>query len=293
MLDIYVNIGNTLSALESSLRIAISNADNFNSPGYKYSYASFTTVFNNVITSGMMLSANNANNPIATGASMTIGSTGTDFKQGNIGLGTALDVAISGEGFFSLSASTQEFGSGASRVFTRNGRFQKDFAGKFITDSFGRKVFGFKLDNNGNKVSDVEVPIETDGNTDVGFVEGGVLVTNFQSRKDAIANNTTPVPEQKALYKLSLTSFRNKQGLVVVDGGAYKATLAAGDPLPVGESGTGIYGDILQESLESSNIDVARVALDMALLNRGFAATQGIIDDVNKITNNLISKLTG
>ena len=50
---------------------------------------------------------------------------------------------------------------------------------------------------------------------------------------------------------------------------------------------------ILSESVESSNIRVAKVALDMALINRGFSAIQGVIDDVNKIINNTISKLTG
>ena len=78
-----------------------------------------------------------------------------------------------------------------------------------------------------------------------------------------------------------------------MDGAAYHATIAAGNEIKPSTSGSSVYGDILGNKLESSNIDVAKVALDMALMNRGFSAIQGVIDDVNKVTNNLISKLAG
>lgn len=286
MLDIYKSVGNSLSALESALRLSISNADNFNTPGYKYSFATFTTVFNNVISSGT-----EDVNPKSLGGSMTLGSTSTDFSQGNIGFGTNMDVAISGDGFFLLSQSAQEFGAGGQKVYTRNGRFQVDFSNTFVTDTFGRKVFGFQLDQNGNRVSSTLVPVQTHGQTDIGFIEGGILVGNFSARKDAIAAGDPNPPEFVPLYQLGLTSFQNKQGLVIVDGAAYKATIAAGEELPIGVSGEGPYGDVLPEALEASNIDVAKVALDMALLNRGFNAIQGVIDDINKILNGLISKL--
>ena len=119
MLDIYVNITNSITALEKALRIAISNADNFNTPGYKYTFASFTTVYNEILTTG-----SETQNPLEFGGSMTLGSTSTDFSQGSISFGTHMDVAIVGEGFLSLSQSAVEFGAAANKVLTRNGRFQ-------------------------------------------------------------------------------------------------------------------------------------------------------------------------
>ena len=63
--------------------------------------------------------------------------------------------------------------------------------------------------------------------------------------------------------------------------------------MPFSTSGEGAYGSILAEQLEASNVDVAKIGLDMAQLNRSFAAVQGIVDDVNKTLSGLISKLGG
>lgn len=286
-LDLYKNIGNSLSGLTSALRIAISNADNFNTPGFKYTYASFTTVYNQVLAPGTKTT-----NPLELGGSMTLGSTTTDFSQGNIGFGTALDAAIIGDGFFMLSKNTDEFDAQAEKVYTRAGRFQTDHAKEFLTDSFGRKVFGFKLDESGNLESNALVPIQTDGNSDIGFLDNGVLVANYEKNKTEIAEGNTNPTATVPLYKLALTSFQNKQGLVLGQGAALGETTASGESLTPDVSG-GLYGTISGAKLESSNIDVAKVALDMALLNRGFSAIQGVIDDVNKIVQGVIQKLSG
>jgi len=202
-------------------------------------------------------------------------------------------MAISGEGFFILSRSAVDTDGNAPKVYSRNGRFQTDLANRFVTDAFGRKLFGFPVNEAGEITSRELVPIETNGNTDVGFTDGGLFVGNFQARADAIAAGDPNPPAHIPLFRVGMSSFTNKQGLVIVDGGALQPTLAAGDAFEPGVGGEGPYGDLLGSSLESSNIDVARVALDMALLNRGFSAIQGVIDDVNKVVNNLIGKLTG
>lgn len=287
MFDLYKNIQNSIGGLTSALRIAISNADNFNTPGFKYTYASFTTVYNQIISSG-----SETKNPMTIAGSMTLGSTTTDFAQGNVTFGTSLDVALVGDGFFTLSQSAQEFDGTAPKVYTRAGRFQVDFSNNYLTDAFGRKLYGYKLNGAGQLESRELVPIQITGQTDLGFIDGGILVNNFQKNKDDIAaGNPTPTT-RIPLYQLAITSFQNKQGLVVGEGAAYRSTVASGDPLEFAVSGELSYGNVLGERLEASNIDVAKVALDMALLNRGFSAIQGVIDDVNKVMNGLISKLS-
>lgn len=286
-LDLYKNIGNSLSGLTSALRIAISNADNFNTPGFKYTYASFTTVYNQVLAPGT-----ETTNPMELGGSMTLGSTTTDFSQGNIGFGTALDAAIIGDGFFILSKNTDEFDAQSEKLYTRAGRFQTDNTKQFLTDAFGRKVFGFQLDEAGNPVSNALVPIQTDGHSDIGFQDNGILVANYEKNKTEVAEGNENATATIPLYKLALTSFQNKQGLILSQGAALEATSASGEALTPDVSG-GTFGSISGAKLESSNIDVAKVALDMALLNRGFSAIQGVIDDVNKIVQGIIQKLAG
>lgn len=281
MLDLYVSNKNALVGLESALRIAISNANNFNTPGYKYTFTSFTTMYTEAISSG-----SKHTNPIETGSGMTLGSTSTDFSQGNITIGTALDVALVGEGFFLVSPSATEFTAVANSVYTRKGRFQVDSSNNFLVDDFGRKVYGFPTDDFGNLISTVPEPIQTKGFTDVAFTDGG----NFVSGKGT--------ENQKSLYKIAITTFQNKEGLVSTSGGAYKKTIASGNQFNIGTAGDSItdgslttYGNILSSSLEGSNVDIAKVALDMNLLNRGFAAVQAVIDDVTKIITEIIKKI--
>ena len=288
MLDLYINAKNSLDGLNSALRIAISNANNFNTPGFKYTFASFTTVYNEALTSGT-----ENTNPLQMGSSMTLGATRIDFSQGNISIGSPLDLAIVGEGFFALSESDSDFSSGAPKVFTRAGSFLVDSSNRFLTDSFGRKVYGFKTDENGNVINDELVPIETDGELDIGFLDGGILAANWNSSQG------DPNIEARPMYRIAMTTFQNKQGLVLKNGGAFKPTVASGESFAFGPAGTrigesgNVYGDLIAESIESTNVDVARVALDMNLLNRGFSAITGVIDDITKILSNLISKLPG
>ena len=282
MLDVYLSNKNAIVGLESALRIAISNANNFNTPGYKYTFSTFTTMYTEAISTGT-----DVTNPIETGSGMMLGSTSTDFSQGNITIGTELDVAISGEGFFMISASAAEFSGNANHLYTRSGSFQVDNTNTYLVDDFGRKVFGFPVDENGDVTSTVPEAIQTGGFTSLAFEDGGTLLGN-------------PDGEAVPLYKIALTTFQNKEGLISSSGGAYKSTYSSGDAFDAGISGSLIaedsassYGDILSESLEGSNVDIAKVALDMNLLNRGFSAVQAVIDDVTKIINELIKKISG
>ena len=288
MFDLYVQAKNALTSLESALRVTISNANNYNTPGFKYIFTSFTTLYNEPYTTGTL-----TQNPIQVGAGMTMGSTSTDFSQGTISIGTALDVAITGEGFMLLSSSPADFSSGSNKVYTRSGRFQVDLSNTYLVDAFGRKVYGYKLNENGDVADTTLVPIQTNGQTDIGFTDGGLLIANYNEVK------TDPTVKKKPLYRLALTTFQNKQGLVLSDGASYTATAASGQQAAPGIAGSPIggtvstYGNILANSLESANIDVARVALDMNLLNRGFSATQGFIDNITKVLQGLLKIMGG
>ncbi|MCP4049705.1 MAG: flagellar hook basal-body protein [bacterium] len=286
MLDIYVDVRNSLSALTQGLRVSIANANNFNTPGYKYTYSSFATVFNFLSRGG----TENIN-PMDFPGSATLGALTTDFSQGSVHLGTELDCAIIGDGFFVMSRSVTEFSSGSQKVYSRTGRFQMDYNSQYLTDIFGRKVYGFKVNSSGEITDRTPVPIDVEGEVDVGIVDGGLVVANYNANKDALASSAEVVPEHKPLYRVALTSFRNKQGLVTVDGPAYKNTISSGDALEYAAANESVYGSIKGGHLESSNIDIATVSMDMNLLNRGFSAVQGVIDDINKIYTQTLSKI--
>lgn len=282
MLDLYVQNKNSIQALGSALRIAISNANNFNTPGYKYTFASFTTMYNQAMHGGT-----EKRNPMETGSGMQLGSTSTDFSQGNLGLGTNMDLAIVGEGFFNISTSASET-EASSLLYTRSGRFMVDSSNTYVVDPFGRKLFGFPLDTDGNIKSKALEAIQTKQFSSVAFQDGGILVGDPDS--------DNPIP----LYKVAISTVQNKQGLVSTTGAAYKTTVASGESFApktsgekISENGTNSYGDMFTESLESANVDVSKVALDMSLLNRGFSANNAVVDDVTKILSEFIKKIGG
>lgn len=284
-LGIYSGIKNSVDALESALRIAMANADNFNSPGYKYLSASFSSMF-----SEMVRPATETTNPISTGSSIALTSTNTDFSQGSATIGDHLAMAIIGTGFFicgrSWAARNQQ------QIYTRNGKFTLDISTNCVTDSMGRQLLGYKIKPDGTPDTSHLVPMDTTGYTDVGFVDGGKLVSNVSLTPTVGLNANRQVEGQTALYQVALTNFTNKQGLMVIDGGGYIETISSGPSYGPHLPDTGEYGSIKSKSLEGSNIDVARISLDMNQLSRGFTAIQGIIDDVNKIFDKMMQALS-
>ena len=282
MLDLYVQNKNSMKALGSALRIAIANANNFNTPGYKYTYASFTTMYTKAIMGGT-----ENRNPVEVGSGMQLGSTSTDFSQGNLGLGTNMDLAIVGEGFFNISSNANELEPN-SPLYTRSGRFMVDSSNTYIVDPFGRKLFGFPVDANGNITSTQMQALQTKDYASVAFQDGGLLVGDPES--------DNPVP----LFKVAIATMQNKQGLVSTTGGAYKTTISSGEAFTaktsgdtIGTDSSNVYGEIFTESVESANVDVSKVALDMSLLNRGFSANNAVVDDITKIISEFIKKIGG
>ena len=144
----------------------------------------------------------------------------------------------------------------------------------------------------GETIGDYELIVEKEWSAP-GFIDGGVLVGNFAARRNDIEDGIENPSLHKPLYRLAVTSFKNRDGLLFSEGNVWRATAASGASLPYGISGQGIYGDVFAEQLEGSNVDVAKLGLDMARIQRSFNAVQGVLDDINKMIDKIISKLAG
>jgi len=107
-----------LTASNSALGITSNNIANANTTGFKNSQAEFGTVF----TSGAV----NLNTSTGGEGVQLIGSP-QQFTQGDITTTSSpLDMAISGNGFFTLN-------SPSGTVYTRNGQFQEDNQGNVVS----------------------------------------------------------------------------------------------------------------------------------------------------------------
>ena len=108
-----------LTAASSDLDVTANNIANADTVGFKQSRAEFADVF--------AAGAVNLNtSPVGEG--VRLATTAQQFTQGNISTsGSNLDLAISGDGFFTL----QDPSSGI--VYTRNGQFSEDKNGNVVT----------------------------------------------------------------------------------------------------------------------------------------------------------------
>jgi flagellar hook protein FlgE len=108
-----------LTASNSDLDVTANNIANSNTIGFKSSRAEFADVY----------AAGAVNlNTSSIGEGVRLDETAQQFSQGNITTtGSNLDLAISGDGFFTLSDPTNGI------VYTRNGEFQEDKNGNVVT----------------------------------------------------------------------------------------------------------------------------------------------------------------
>lgn len=122
-----------LNAASANLSVTANNIANANTYGFKGSRSEFAEIY----TAGNESLATNVS-----GSGVRLSAVKEDFSQGNIEFtNNALDLAIGGEGFFTLSLE-------GSRAYSRAGNFTVDREG-FVVNPQGGKLQGFPYVGNG------------------------------------------------------------------------------------------------------------------------------------------------
>ncbi|RPE80882.1 flagellar hook protein FlgE [Vulcaniibacterium tengchongense] len=112
-----------INAANADLNVTANNIANVNTAGFKESRAEFADLFS---STAYGLSRN------AIGSGVRLSNVAQQFSQGNIDpTGRNLDIAIDGEGFFTLSAN-------GARVYSRAGNFQTDANGYVVNPDGAR-----------------------------------------------------------------------------------------------------------------------------------------------------------
>lgn len=83
--------------------------------------------------------------------------------------------------------------------------------------------------------------------------------------------------KQQFVGQVALVHFDNAEGLIPVGKNAFAASVDSGtehsaDGVLVGRAGTGIFGDIKGQALESSNVDLANELVRLMVLQRSYSA---------------------
>jgi len=135
-----------MNAASSDLNVISNNIANSNTTGFKESRAEFGDVF---AVSPYGVATN------ATGAGARLQRVAQQFNQGNIDFtGNALDMGVSGQGFFTLS-------NNGAMVYSRAGNFSTDASGYVVNPSGQRlQVFAANPDGttfNTSKLTDIQL----------------------------------------------------------------------------------------------------------------------------------------
>ena len=135
-----------MNAASQDLNVTSNNIANVNTTGFKQSRAEFGDLF--------AVSAYGLSN-VATGAGVRMQAVAQQFGQGNIDFtGRALDMAISGQGFFTLS-------SNGATVYSRAGNFGADREG-FVVNPSGHRLQVFQPNGAGGfdtgRMGDLQLP---------------------------------------------------------------------------------------------------------------------------------------
>ncbi len=206
------------------------NLANINTTGFKKSDINFKDLaYKNVVIAKERYSA--------IGLGSSVDGVRKIFTQGNIkDTGNPLDLAIEGEGYFSVRQAD------GTLAYTRDGSFRIDSEGRFVNSS-------------GNIL---EPPVTVEGF----FNE--ILI----SEKGVISVVEADSEELREIGKITLVRFQNPAGLEAISGNLFKETIASGPAINDNDDGT--FGNIRQGYLEMSNINVIEEMVNLIVAQRAY-----------------------
>jgi flagellar basal-body rod protein FlgG len=236
-----------LDASQSSIDTASNNLANVNTTSFKAN----SILFQDLLYTTTQIAGLTAPAGTQIGRGVQVSSTDKRFGQGPLqSTGTALDVAIEGQGFFKVKRPD------SSIAYTRSGTFQVSSTGQLVTSD------GFLL----------QPPI--------------TVPTNFTSISigtDGTVSVTTPSSATlQKVGQITLTRFANPPGLISVGNTLYSASPASGSPVTAvpGQGGTGL---LRQGFLEGSNVDAATELTNLLIAQQTFSANSQAIVVANEM----------
>ncbi len=228
-----------MGAQQLRLDILANNLANVSTNGYKKVRADFEDlVYTNI---------KHAGTPVAQGSQLPTGlfvghgvrpaATERIFTLGNLQkTGNALDLAITGDGFFQVQLQDGRI------AYTRDGAFKRDAEGRIVTSD------GYLL------VPSITIPADA---TDLMVADDGTVSVKLTTG------------EINTIGNITLVKFINPQGLEAMGKNLFLATAASGDPTE-GTPGQDGFGAIQQGYLEKSNVDVVNEMVNMIACQRAY-----------------------
>lgn len=229
-----------LDAQQMRMAVVSNNLANVNTTGFKQGRAVFEDLlYQNIRQSGGQSSQDTIlPSGLSLGTGVRIVATEKLFTQGSVlQTGNAMDVAISGRGFFQILKPDGEL------AYTRDGTFQINDQGEMVTSSGYIVQPGITVPDAAQSIT-----IGSDGTVSV-KLPGQAVPTQVGT--------------------LETVDFINPVGLQAVGENLYIETVASGPAQP-GTPGLNGLGTLVQGSLEGSNVNVVSELVNMIETQRAY-----------------------
>lgn len=245
-----------LEAQDTRMRVIANNLANVGTTGFKRDRANFATLaYQDARVAGQQSSGETA---YATGLNLGTGvamqaTTRIDTQGAMQTTGTALDLALDGDGYFQVSL------PGGQLAYTRAGNFSRSAEGQLVTAQ------GYI----------VQPPITVP--------EGAGSIT---IAPDGTVSATVPgSAEPSQLGQITIASFANPGGLQS-SGDNFLMETGASGAAQVGIAGDNGRGHIRQGFLEASNVSVVEELVDMIEAQRAYEINSKMISAVDEMLKN-------
>lgn len=245
-----------LEAQDQRMRVIANNLANVATTAYKRDRANFATLaYQDARVAGQQSSSETA---YATGLNLGTGvgiqSTSRIETQGELATtGNALDLALSGDGYFQVQMPGGQLG------YTRAGNFTRSAEGQLVTAQ------GYAVQ------PAITIP---EGASAITVAADGTVSA-------AIAGQAEPTQ----LGQITIASFTNPSGLKAI-GDNFLTETAASGAAQVGAAGEAGRGQIRQGMLESSNVNVVEELVDMIECQRAYEINSKMISAVDEMLKN-------
>lgn len=191
--------------------------------------------------------------------------------------GRPSDLAIDGDGFFTVQIGPNQFG------YTRDGSFSIDMNGNLVTAE-GYKVLG--TDSNPIKVpKEVNVNGQTKKVISFNFSKDGKLSYLLEDgTKSPELNPDGSLKPGQTQQTLKIAVFQNPEGLEQLGGNLYSETANSGTPIQ-----NAVYGKINQGAIEMSNVDLSEEFTEMIVTTRAFQASSKVITTSDELLQEIVN----
>ena len=211
----------------------------------------------------------------------------SEAQGGIMDRGGALNLAIVGAGYFTVSPPSATGAPSGGLYFSRNGEFSIDKEG-FIRASDNSFVMGVAATdgvipdvNAQTALSTISVPFSVTKD------DLQVPISNLEIGADGMISATYGPDDVRVVGKLAMSIFANQSGLKSLGGGTFTQTDQSGEAI-LGSAGDLGFGTLQSGAVETSNVDITKEMTIMMRSQQQFNGAARLLqtnaDMVEKLT---------